>query len=54
MNPDGVHTWQLPVHRKMLILKRVHRDLSGEISPVVKYWTIEQEPSAWIDRLKHS
>jgi hypothetical protein len=43
MNPDGVRTWQLLVHRKVLNLKRFHHRHRGDISPMVKYWTIEQE-----------
>jgi hypothetical protein len=54
MNPDGVPAWQLLVHRKILNLKKFPRRLGGDISPVVKYWTFEQEQSAWINRLKHS
>jgi hypothetical protein len=43
MNPDRVHTRQLLVHRKMLNLKRFQRRRRGDISPMVKCWTIEQE-----------
>ena len=54
MNPDGVQTWQLVVHRKLLNLQRFATRIRGGISPMVKYWTVEQERSAWINRLKPS
>src|SRR6476620_7004263 len=28
-------------HRKLLNIKRLRRSLSGECSPVVKYWTLQ-------------
>jgi hypothetical protein len=47
--------WQLLVHRKMLNLKRFHRRLRGEISPMVKHWTVRAEAQAMNrDRLTHS
>jgi hypothetical protein len=52
MNPHGVRTKQLPVHREMLNLKRCHRRLRGDISSMVKYRTIEQEHRAGINRLQ--
>jgi peptide methionine sulfoxide reductase MsrA len=54
MNPDAVHTWQSLIHRKVLNLKRFNNRIRGEMSPMVKYWTSEQEHGAWIKRLKHS
>jgi hypothetical protein len=41
MNHDGVHTSQVLVHRKMLHLKGFHRRHRGDISPMVKGWTVE-------------
>src|SRR5258708_2592595 len=40
------HRRQLPVHRKMLNLKRSHRSHPGKIWAVVDYWTTRGKRSA--------
>ena len=41
MNRDDVHTRQLPVHHKMLNLKRLCHPDCGKIRTVVECWTIQ-------------
>ena len=46
MNRGDVHTRQLPVHRKMLNLKRFCLPDCGKIWTMVEYWTIQSRASA--------
>jgi hypothetical protein len=41
MNRDHVHTWQLPIHRKVLNLKMNCRHFFGNIRTLVEYWTMQ-------------